>query len=110
MDVIEAILGGLVGGAAASLLNDYFKKHGGVSGVVAEFEQTGFGQHVKSWVSTQPNLPVSSEQIEKAVGSARVKEMAAATGLAYDKILELLAKHVPTVVDKATPEGKLPPQ
>ena len=110
MDVIEAILGGLVGGAAASVLNDYFKKHGGVSGVVAEFEKTGFGQQVKSWVSTEPNLPISTEQIERAVGPEQVKEMAAEAGMPYDKVLELMAKHVPTVVDKATPEGKLPPQ
>ena len=110
MDLIEVVLGGLVGGSAASLLNDYFRKHAGVSGVVAELEKTGLGQQVRSWVSTGPNLPISSEQIEEAVGPERVKEMAADSGVPYDKVLELLAKHLPTVVDKATPEGKLPQQ
>ena len=110
MDLVEIILGGVVGGTAASLLNDYFKKHGGVSGVVAELEKTGLGQQVKSWVSTEPNLPISSKEMEEAVGAEHVKQMAAESGMPYDKVLDLLAKHVPTIIDKATLEGKVSEQ
>jgi uncharacterized protein YidB (DUF937 family) len=34
--------------------------------------------------------------------------MAAKFGILVDKIADLLAAHLPTAIDKATPEGKLP--
>lgn len=105
---LDDILGGVVGAGALLLIKDYIEKHGGMRGVVAEFEKTGFGQQVKSWVSTGPNLPISGEQIQEAVGSEQVKEMAAKSGIPVDKVADLLAEHLPTAIDKATPEGNLP--
>lgn len=59
-------------------------------------------------MSTGPNLPINAEQIQQALGSAKVKEMAAKFGIPMDKVADLLAKYLPTAIDKATPEGKLP--
>ena len=56
MGFLEGILGGVVGAEALSLVKGYFEKHGGIEGVVSEFEKNGFGQQVKSWVSTAPTL------------------------------------------------------
>jgi len=39
-----------------------------------------------------------------------VKALAAKVGISTDKVADLLAKHLPTAIDKATPEGKLPTQ
>lgn len=105
----NGILGGVVGAEALSLVKGYVEKHGGLEGVIAEFEKTGLGQQAKSWVGTGPNLPVTAEQIKQALGSDKVKELAAQTGIPLDKAADLLAKYLPTAVDKATPEGKLPP-
>ncbi len=57
---------------------------------------------------TGPNLPINAEQIQQALGSEKVREMAAKFGIPVDKIADLLAKHLPTAIDTATPEGKLP--
>ena len=108
MGFLDGILGGVVGAEALSLVKDYFEKHGGIQGVVAEFEKTVFGQQAKSWVGTGPNLPISAEQIKQALGSEKVKDMAAKFGVPMDKVTDMLAKYVPTAVDKATPDGKLP--
>lgn len=108
MGLLDGILGGVIGAEALSLVKDYFEKHGGVQGVVAEFEKTGFGQQAKSWVSTAPNLPISAEQIQQALGSEKVKGLAAKFGIPVDKVSDLLAQYLPTAIDKATPEGKLP--
>jgi uncharacterized protein YidB (DUF937 family) len=62
MGLLDGILGGVVGAEALSLVKDYIEKHGGIEGVVAEFEKTGFGQQAKSWISTGPNLPINAEQ------------------------------------------------
>jgi uncharacterized protein YidB (DUF937 family) len=59
MGLLYGILGGVIGAEALSLVKDYIEKRGGIQGVVAEFEKTGFGQQAKSWVSTGPK---SSDQ------------------------------------------------
>jgi uncharacterized protein YidB (DUF937 family) len=108
MGLLDGILGGVIGAEALSLVKGYIEKHGGIQGVVAEFEKTGFGQQAKSWVSTGPNLPISAEQIQQALGSEKVKELATKFGIPIDKVADQLAKYLPTAIDKATPEGKLP--
>jgi uncharacterized protein YidB (DUF937 family) len=105
---MKGILGGAIGAEALSLVKDYFDKHGGVDGVVAELEKTGFGQQVKSWIGTGSNLPISADDIKKALGSEKLKDIAASTGIPVDKAAEYLAQHLPTAVDKATPDGNLP--
>lgn len=108
MGLLDGILGGAIGAEALSLVKEYVEKHGGVAGVVAEFEKTGFGQQVKSWVSTGPNLPITGEQIKQVLGSGKVKELADRFGIPVDKVADLLASHLPTAIDQATPGGKLP--
>lgn len=108
MGLLDGILGGVIGAEALSLVKDYLEKHGGIQGAVSEFEKTGFGQQAKSWVSKGPNLPISAEQIQKVLGSERVKELAAKFGIPADQVTDMLAKYLPTAIDKATPDGKLP--
>ena len=95
MGFLDGILGGVVGAEALSLVKDYIEKN-------------GFGQQVKSWVSTGPNSPVTPEQVHQTIGLVKLKQMANQFGIPVDKVTEQLAKYIPAVVDKATPEGKLP--
>ena len=90
MSFLKGILGGILGAGGYSLVKDYLEKHGGVEGAVAEFEKSGFGQQAKSWVSTGPNLPITADQIKQALGSQKVKELAAATGIPVDKAADML--------------------
>jgi hypothetical protein len=46
MGWLQGILGGVIGAEALSVVKGYFDKHGGMDGVVAELEQTGYGQQV----------------------------------------------------------------
>lgn len=110
MSFLQGILGGVIGAEALSLLKDYVERHGGIEGVVGELERTSLGQHVKSWVGTGENLPVSADQIRDALGSQKVKDLAASVGIPPEKVSELLAQYLPVAVDKATPEGKIPAQ
>jgi hypothetical protein len=43
MDILEGVLGGVLGAGAISVFRDYLQKHGGVAGLVAEFEKSGLG-------------------------------------------------------------------
>jgi uncharacterized protein YidB (DUF937 family) len=108
MGMFDGILGGVIGAGATTLLNSFIEKQGGLPNVVSQFEKNGFGDTVKSWISQGQNLPITADQIRQALGSDKVKELAATMGLPADKIAELLAQHLPQAIDKVTPDGKLP--
>jgi uncharacterized protein YidB (DUF937 family) len=110
MGLLDGILGGVVGAGALAVVQNYLESHGGLEGVVAEFEKTGYGQQVKSWIGDGSNLPISAEDVKKALGSEKLKQIAASTGVPIDQAADYLAKHLPTAVDKSTPSGTLPPK
>jgi uncharacterized protein YidB (DUF937 family) len=108
MGFLDGVLGGVVGAEALSLVKGYFEKHGGVQGVVAEFEKNGFGQQAKSWVSAGANHPITPEQVHQTIGLVNLKDLANKYGIPVGKVSELLAKYIPPAIDNATPDGKLP--
>jgi len=108
MGMFDGILGGVVGAGATTLLNSFIENQGGLQNIASQFEKNGFGDTVKSWISQGQNLPITADQIQQALGSDKVKELAARMGLPADKLAELLAQHLPQAIDKVTPDGKLP--
>ena len=108
MGLFDGILGGVVGAEALSLVKGYLEKHGGIEGVAAEFRKNGFGQQVNSWIGRGSNLPITPEQIHQTIGLVNLKDLANKYGVPVDKVSQLLAKYIPAVIDKATPDGKLP--
>jgi uncharacterized protein YidB (DUF937 family) len=108
MGMFDGILGGVFGAGATTLLNSFIEKQGGLQNIASQFEKNGFGDTMKSWISQGQNLPITADQIRQALGSDKVKDLAAKMGLPADKIADLLAQHLPQAVDKATPDGKLP--
>ena len=108
MGLFDKILGVGVGVGATTLLNSFIEKQGGLQNIASQFEKNGFGDTIKSWISQGRNLPITADQIQQALGSEKVKELAAKMGLPVDKLAELLAQHLPPAIDKVTPDGKLP--
>jgi uncharacterized protein YidB (DUF937 family) len=108
MGIFDGILGGVVGAAATKLLDHYIERQGGLQNVVSQFEKSGYGDTMKSWISKGQNLPITADQMHQVLGSDTVKALAAKMGLPADKIAEMLAQHLPHAVDKVTPDGKLP--
>jgi uncharacterized protein YidB (DUF937 family) len=108
MGMFDGILGGVFGAGATTLLNSFIEQQGGLQNIASQFEKNGFGDTMKSWISQGRNLPITADQIQQALGSDKVKELAAKMGLPADKIAELLAQHLPQAIDKVTPDGKLP--
>jgi uncharacterized protein YidB (DUF937 family) len=110
MSWLKAIIGGVIGAEALNLIKDYVEKQGGIEAVVKDFRSSGFGRQVDSWVSTGKNEAISAIEVGQAVGVSKLKELAQATGVDFDKARDLLAEYLPIAIDKATPEGKLPPE
>lgn len=81
---------------------------GGLSGLVSRFEQGGLGDIVSSWVGTGENAPVTGEQIADTLGSDKIREIAGKLGISDGQVSNGLASLLPQVVDRLTPDGKIP--
>ena len=97
------LLGGLLGGGAAGGLLS-----GGLSDLLKQFQQNGQGATADSWVAKGPNKPVSPSELEKALGEERISWLMQETGMSRQDLLAGLSRELPDVVDKLTPQGRLP--
>jgi uncharacterized protein YidB (DUF937 family) len=82
---------------------------GDLQGIVAQLQQGGLGNQVQSWLGGGANLPISPDQLRSALGSDQVRQLAEHFGVSPDAALKLLSDHLPGVIDKASPNGVLPP-
>lgn len=99
---------GVMGGVMGALVTDVLQKHGGVQGIVQQFESKGFGPTVRSWVGTGANQPISAEQLHQALGPELIQQLAAKTGLPVAELTQKLAQILPQAVDRMTPDGVIP--
>jgi uncharacterized protein YidB (DUF937 family) len=116
-DNISGMIGQLLsGGGGTSLVTgqvmEVLQQHGinGVPGLVAQFEQAGLGTQAASWVGNGENLPVSGADIESALGGPVLASIAERFGIDPEQAKQLIAQHLPNVVDQQTPDGALPQQ
>ncbi len=92
--------------AVLGLIND--PKVGGLPGLIETFRNKGLGDAVSSWIGTGENQPVSGEQMERALGSEKVQEIAQNVGAPKDQVSSGLASLLPKIIDRLTPNGKVP--
>jgi uncharacterized protein YidB (DUF937 family) len=117
MGLLDSILGAVTGktdgsGGAAQLigvLGGLLAQSGGLQGLANKFAQSGQGNAFQSWVGMGENHPISSDQIQNALGSDQVKALAAKMGVDPTQASTFLAEYLPKIVDKLTPEGKVDP-
>lgn len=81
---------------------------GGLSGLISRFEQGGLGDIVSSWVGTGQNADVSGEQIANTLGADKIKEIAGKLGVSDNQVSGGLASLLPQIIDRLTPDGKVP--
>jgi uncharacterized protein YidB (DUF937 family) len=108
MGLFDGLLGGIVGAGMVSVVSGIIEKHGGLQGVVSEFEKNGLGPTVKSWVGTGPNQPISAEDLHKALGPDLLQQLSAKSGLSVQDLTQKLSQILPQAVDKLTPGGSIP--
>jgi uncharacterized protein YidB (DUF937 family) len=80
----------------------------GLGGLLDRFRQSGQGKTADSWIGTGPNEPVSPGQVGGALGPNILKTLAEQSGLSEEELLRQLSQVLPGVVDKLTPNGRLP--
>jgi uncharacterized protein YidB (DUF937 family) len=81
---------------------------GGLSTIMGGLKANGLTAEAESWVGTGANKPVSGRQVEQAVGQEQIQEIAKQLGVSEEQAADAVAKALPEVVDKVSPDGKLP--
>jgi uncharacterized protein YidB (DUF937 family) len=114
-DLVEKVTGavkgsqgqqeGLLAGVMGLLTN---KETGGLEGLIQAFNQKGLGDVISSWVGTGNNAAITPEQIQEVLGSDMIKQLSEKSGASIDAAKAQLAELLPTLIDKLTPEGKVP--
>jgi len=94
--------GGL--GALSKLLNS----NGGLQGITSKLSQSGMGQQVQSWIGHGKNEPVSGQQVQDALDSGSINQLAQQTGQTPEQASDQIAKVLPDMVNQATPQGTMP--
>jgi uncharacterized protein YidB (DUF937 family) len=113
---LDDLLGGLTGGkggggsglsALVPVLAGVLAS-GGLSKIMGGLKANGQGAEAESWVGTGENKPVSGKAMEQAVGKEQIQEIANQLGVSEEQAADVVAKALPEVVDKVSPDGKLP--
>ena len=83
---------------------------GGLSGLLQSFQQGGHGEVMNSWIGPGQNQPIAPDQLHQALGPDAVNNLSRLTGLPADQLVSELSHVLPGVVDKLTPQGRMPDQ
>ena len=108
MGILDGLIGGLVGGETATIVGHLIEQHGGVQGIISQFERQGLGGTVQSWVGTGANQAISAANIQQVFGADRINALAAKFGINPQDLSERLSAALPQVIDKLTPGGAVP--
>ncbi len=81
----------------------------GLDAVLEKFKASGLDDKVQSWISKGKNAALSPDEVKGALGS-ELDSVAAKAGVAKDQAADGIAKALPELVDKLTPDGVVPSQ
>jgi uncharacterized protein YidB (DUF937 family) len=99
-DALGSALGG--GGAQGGA------QGGGLGALLERFQAAGMGDIANSWVSSGQNMPLSSDQFSQVLGQQQVSDLASRFGLSTGDLSAQMSQALPQVVDRLTPDGRLP--
>lgn len=100
-------------GRTAALLSETLRamtsdKIGGLAGFLDRFKQAGLGSLAASWLGQGENEALQPAQLEKAVGSSFIEDIARRVGLGASSLAAPIAFAIPRIVDMLTPSGVVP--
>jgi uncharacterized protein YidB (DUF937 family) len=98
-DLLGQVLGG-AGGAGGT--------GGGLGGLLEQLQRTGFREQADSWVSRGANKPISPDAMSQIFGKDGLEAISRQAGISPDEVSHGLSELLPEVVDRMTPDGKVP--
>ena len=111
MGGLGGMLGGMLGGGQTTAGLGGMGGMGALAGlamVAEKLRQGGLADAVGSWIGTGQNQAVSGQQVQGALGSDIIGELAQQFGISHDEVSGQLAGALPEVVNHVTPDGQWP--
>ena len=117
MSLFDSVLGAVSGktdgkmqpSPLIAIVGALLAQSGGLEGLMKKFSQAGLGDVFSKWVEKGPNPPVSASHIQQVFGADQIQALAAKLGIDPTTASEAMAEHLPSVVDRLTPEGEIDP-
>lgn len=97
-EISQTFQGSAVGSSLASALAE----------ITERFRGTGQSETADSWVSHGANQPLRVEDLEATLGTENLDLLARKSGLSRDELKHRLATALPELVNRLTPNGRLP--
>jgi len=101
-------LGGLLGQVLGGAAGGGGGMGGGLGGLLAQMQQSGFGDQADSWVSRDANKPISPDAMSQIFGREGLEQISRQAGVSEDDAARGLSQLLPEVVDHMTPDGGVP--
>lgn len=79
---------------------------GGLQNLMSSFQNAGLGDIINSWVGNGENLPISADQIMKALGGGQLGQLAQSAGVTEGQAASGLADLLPGLINQMTPNGQ----
>ena len=100
---LGGLLAGLAGGAGLGSLVS-----GGLGDLLEQFQNAGKGDAANSWIGPGENQAIAPHELSQVLGPDQIDFLTQRTGLAREDLLAGLSEQLPHLVDRLTPDGRLP--
>ena len=81
---------------------------GGLNELVQRFKQSGMSDVIQSWIGSGANKPIGTDELHRAISPDTVDRLSEQTGIEKSQLLPLLARVLPNIVDRLTPNQHVP--
>ena len=81
---------------------------GGLGDLLDQFKGAGKGDAANSWIGAGQNQSIAPHELSQVLTSDQLEFLTQHTGLPRDQLLAGLSEQLPQLVDKLTPDGRLP--
>ncbi|MFI6939684.1 YidB family protein [Streptomyces sp. NPDC050418] len=101
--LLQSFLGGSGGGGGG--------QGGGnnpLSGLLEGLNKAGLTEQTDSWVGKGDNQPVTGAQVQEALPTDALHQVAEKNGISEEQAANEIAAQLPQAVDKLTPQGQVP--
>jgi nucleoid-associated protein YgaU len=76
--------------------------------LVNKLQQSGLGDLAASWIGTGENKRINPEELANVLGKDQIAAIAQQAGIPESQGASVLSQVLPAMVDKLTPDGKVP--
>ena len=85
------------------------RQPGGIGGFLEKFKAAGFVAEIASWVEGTDAVPLSGQEVEEALGSDIISEIADKAGISQRFATTILGYAIPKIIGQLAQGGAIPP-